>query len=269
MPAPDNLAGLVDTHCHLQEYSDVASILERARENNVVHVICQSVDLGSAYNAVNLSHEHPQQVSAAVGFHPQTDTLPAKEQLDEIKKLAKTSVVVAIGEIGLDALSPERGGIGIDSQSKLLRAQIEIAKTLDLPICVHCRQAFDELFSILSEFRPVKGVMHCFTGDSEWAKRFVGIGMYISFSGNLTYPKNSYLREAALSVPKDRLLIETDAPYLSPQRYRGMRNEPSLLVETLEALSAVLGVEQGTLTGQLHANTVALFPKIALRLRSA
>lgn len=231
----------VDTHAHFQfqafDEDRQRAISENLKELTAVMVVGASLD--SSEKAVKLVQDYPQ-LFAAVGVHPHHVNQWSEKTLLRLADLAKKKKVVAIGEIGLDK-HPYQGypTPNISEQKKILLPQMDLARGNSLPILFHCREAYEELLSVLEETKPHKGLMHCFMGDKSLAKKFLDLGLFISFSGNITYNGNDHIREAAKYVPLDRILVETDSPYLTPIPYRGQRNEPKYVKIVLETISSL------------------------------
>jgi TatD DNase family protein len=238
-------APLVDSHCHL-DFADfgpeLTTVLERARGAGVRWFVTIGSGRGteSAPDAVALAHAVPD-VVASVGIHPHDAILATDPELDALRALAKDPRVVAIGEIGLDYHydhSPR------EVQRESFRKMVQLAREADKPIVIHTRNAPEDTLAILREegARDVGGVIHCFSEDAQFAREAMDLGFDISFSGIVTFKKADDLRAAAKTVPLDRMMIETDSPYLAPLPYRGKRNEPSYLERTAEHLAATLGI---------------------------
>lgn len=233
---------LFDTHCHLNDEQfapDLAEVIERARDRGVTRVVVPGVDIESSVAAVTIAQTHDG-VFAAVGVHPESlGRLPdVNAALDRIAELAQHRKVVAIGEIGLDYYwdtAPR------DVQRDVLRRQLRMARALGLPAIIHNRDATEDTVHILeTEQGPdLTGVMHCFTGSYETAERCMAAGFYISFGGPLTFRNARHIPEVAARIPADRLLIETDAPYLTPHPHRGKRNEPGHVLLVAEKLAEI------------------------------
>ncbi len=251
-----------DSHCHLADPRlniDVEGVIARAREAGVGPLISVGA-IGSIESdrlTVAIAERDPE-VYAVVGVHPHNASDCDAARIDELRALARSRRVVAIGESGLDfhyMHSPA------PVQEEALRRHLELAATLGKPIVSHCRDAEDRVIAIVRETGgpPSGGVIHCFTGDAEAARRFLELGFHISFSGILTFRNAAKIREAAAIVPIDRLMVETDAPYLAPEPYRGKRNEPVFVTRTLEVLARLRGVEASALGAQLVANVQRLF----------
>jgi TatD DNase family protein len=233
---------LVDSHCHLHEEQfreDFEAMLERARAAGVGMMVTNGTDLETSQAAVALAEQHPD-IYAAVGISPHDAEKCTGDWLDQVRSLAASSdKVVAIGETGLDFVRSEASH---EMQEKAFIQQIKLAWELDLAVVVHCRQADERVLQILQDHAgsgQLRVIMHCFSGDEYLARGVLAMGYYISFAGNLTYPKSRPTRRAAELAPDDRMLIETDAPFLPVQSARGKRCEPAMIEETAEKLAAV------------------------------
>jgi TatD DNase family protein len=250
---------LIDTHCHLQAEqfdADRAQALDRAREAGVVRLIEIGYDLATSRAAVALADSHDE-VYAAVGWQPHYAEQVDEAAIEAIAALARHPKVVAIGEIGLDyhwmQAPPE-------AQERLFRRQLALARALDLPVVIHSRDAQDDTVRVLRDAaRGQPGVMHSFSGGWAYAEACLEVGFLLSLSGPLTFPKSVELHEVARRAPLDRLLIETDSPYLSPHPLRGRRNEPANVRLVAERLAALRELEQGELAAQVWRNACALF----------
>lgn len=231
---------LIDTHTHLDDArygSDREAMLERARAAGVETMVTIGCDLATSRSAVALAEQYPF-VYASIGVHPHEVKHIADGWYDEFRQLARQKKVVAYGEIGLDYhynhSDPEQ-------QRQRFREQIRLARELRLPVIIHTREAQDDTIRILKEegAAEVGGVFHCFSGDAWLAKDAIDLGFYLSFSGILTFQNATMLRDIAKQVPRDRLLIETDCPYLTPVPHRGTRNEPAYVKHVAELLATI------------------------------
>jgi TatD DNase family protein len=191
----------------------------------------------------------------SAGLHP-NDSSRLEGEWQAIAELARAPGCAAIGETGLDCY---RDRTPLPQQERSLRAHLQLARDLDLPVILHCRDAFAPLLAVLRDEPPVRGVMHCFSGTMADARDALDLGLHLSFAGPLTYPKNDALRAIAAWAPADRIVVETDAPFLPPQKRRGQRNEPAFLVETLATLASVRGVSLADAAALTFANATALF----------
>ena len=255
---------LVDHHCHL-DYPDFApdlvGVVGRARAAGVGMMISISTRVRRLADTLKIAESYPN-VFASVGTHPHY----AHEELDipaeEIARLARHPKIVAIGEAGLDYFYDKSPRI---AQAEGLRKHIAVAQETGLPLVIHARDADDDIAAMLEEAMAQKrftAVLHCFTGGADLARRALDLGLTISFSGILTFKKSEVLREISASVPLDRLLVETDAPYLAPGKYRGKRNEPAYVVETAKELAKVKGISEAELARITTENFFRLYAKV-------
>lgn len=252
---------LYDTHCHLTWHAEEdppADRIARAEAVGVERFLTVAVDLESARACREIARAIPS-VQASVGIHP-NDVPLADERaacFAELSQLAAQGDFVAIGETGLDHFREWRSP---EDQIISLEVHLDLAQRLGLPLIFHCRNAAKPLLAALRDRQSsIHGVMHCFSEDADAAKDFLDLGLHISFAGNLTYPKSQALRDACAIVPADRLLVETDAPFLAPQPKRGKRNEPAYVTHTLECAAETRGCAAAELAEQTFANAVALF----------
>jgi len=215
---------LIDTHCHLffdEIKQDLSSVLKRAADLGVTKFICVGTNIEDSKQSYNLALNH-ENIFSTAGVHPHDTEEVAENYIDELYNLLKNKKVVAVGEIGLDYFK-ELSDISV--QKKIFAEQLELAQKINKPIVFHNRDSDDDIINTLSEFPNIHGVAHCFSSTYDVAKKLIDMGFYISFSGNLTF-KNSHLPEVAKRLPIDRLLVETDSPFLSPVPHRGKTNEP-------------------------------------------
>jgi TatD DNase family protein len=253
---------IIDTHAHLDadEFADDCdAVIKRAVEAGVNRIITCGTSVESSKKAIALAEKYPQ-VYASMGVHPQEIIDVWQSDIREIAQLAKHPRVVAIGEIGLDFY---RGMASRDEQIRVLKWQLETASALRLPVIIHVRQATDEMIKILDEwvsasYVKTPGVIHCFQESIPVANTFLKMGFYLAFGGYITYP-GSRLADVIKTVPPDRLLIETDCPYLPPQKYRGGRNEPAHITYTLEKIAEILGTPSKTVANLTTENAIRLF----------
>lgn len=256
------MISLTDAHCHLADAKlrgDVARVLARAAAAGVERIVSVGAigPLDTDRLTVEIAERH-RGVFAAVGVHPHDARDCDRERIGQLRELARSPRVVAIGESGLDFhyLHSAR-----EAQEDALRRHLELAAELALPIVIHCRNAEQRLAAIVREagLPGAGGVVHCFSGSAGAAREFLALGFYLSFSGILTFKNPGALREAARVVPADRLLIETDAPYLAPEPHRGRRNEPCYVGLTLSKLAELRGASPAQLGSQIAANAERLF----------
>lgn len=244
---------MTDAHAHLDACADSDALLERASAVGVTRVVTIGTGVDSGRAALALADAHAG-VFAAVGIDPHRAGTSEVERIDELRELLAHPKVVAVGETGLDTV--RRSGTPAQ-QRRLLDDHLELAADLGLPVVIHNREADAETAEALAAFDGIV-VLHCFSSP-ELAPTAVERGYYVSFAGNVTFPSADALRAAAATIPDDRLLVETDSPFLSPQPVRGSRNEPANLVHTLRALAEARGVSVGDLASSTHANAAAAF----------
>jgi TatD DNase family protein len=247
----------VDSHCHLDSLEgDLLESLERAEAAGVGTMITIGTDLPSSREAVRLASAHPN-VYATVGIHPY-DAEDFDEVVgSEIERLAGDPRVVAIGEVGLDFY---REHSSPEAQHRAFAAQIELAKRLGLPMVMHIRDAFAQVIELLNQAGPPETlIFHCFSGGAPEARIAVGMGGFVSFAGNVSYKNAENLREAVRATPLDRLLVETDSPYLSPIPHRGKPNEPRNVAFVGAAVAAAIGCEVEELAEATTANARRAF----------
>jgi TatD DNase family protein len=253
---------LTDSHCHLADPKlrlDVDAVVARAREAGVGVMVSVGA-IGSIErdrDTVAIA-ERNADVYAAVGVHPHDAKDCDDDRIAQLRDLAQSPRVVAIGESGLDfhyMHSP------IEAQEAALRRHLELAAEVNRPIVIHCRDAEQRVVAIVREtaMPPRGGVIHCFTGDAAAAREFLALGFHISFSGIVTFKSAATLREAVPIVPDNRLLAETDAPFLAPEPYRGRRNEPAFVARTFEVLARLRNVDCDSMAAQIAANANRLF----------
>jgi TatD DNase family protein len=252
---------LFDTHAHLHfpDYADdLDAVLERARGAGVRGMVTIGTDRESNQAVVEMARRVPD-VWATVGIHPHDAGDAGEADFAEMEKLARSEAkVVGFGEMGLDFyrnLSPP------EAQREVFRRQISMARELGKPLVIHCRDAHDETLAILAEerARDVGGVMHCFSGDVQIARRCLDLGLFISLAGPVTYKNARALPEVARFVPEDRLVVETDCPYLPPTPHRGKRNEPAYVALTAGFVAGLRGVSSDALGAAVTANASTLF----------
>ncbi len=248
----------VDTHAHLDSKrfdGDRKEVITRAEESGVELIINIGSDLETSRFSLELAFEYPF-IYAAVGIHPHEAKDAEESFYEELKNLAGEGKVVAIGEIGLDYhydFSPR------DIQKKVFYRQINLAKELDLPIIVHCREAHKDTRKILEDEEAEKVVLHCFSGDPELAKYYLDKGYFISFAGPITFPNAKKAPSVVEITPLERLLVETDCPYMAPVPRRGKRNEPAYVRYVTEKVAQIKGLDLQTVASAVRDNTREIF----------
>ena len=234
---------LIDTHCHLDHEplaSAVEAVLERARAAGVVQCVSIGTTLETSRANVALARRHPSAVRAAIGIHPHEADTVTDSLLDELAALACEPGVVAIGEVGLDYY---RQHATPANQEHVFCYCIALAQRTNLPLLMHCRDAYEPLLALLRRDTqpPLRGIIHCASGPPEFIREALAMGLHISFAGNVTFPNAHALRALVPLVPDDRLLVETDAPWLAPQPVRGQPNEPAYVAHTAAHLAQLRG----------------------------
>ena len=245
---------MTDSHAHLDACEEPAgALVERAQAAGVTRIVTIGTGIDSCRAALALAEAH-EGVYAALGVDPHRAAEPDARRLDELRELLAHPKAVAVGETGLDTV---RRFATPAEQRRLFDAQLELADELELPVVVHSREAAQETADALEPFRGTV-ILHCFS-SSDLLPAALERGYYVSFAGNITYPKAPELREAAARVPDARILVETDSPYLSPQPVRGKRNEPAHLVHTIPALAKARGQVVELVAARTHENAAAAF----------
>lgn len=269
---------IIDSHAHLDHsrfQDDLDEVLQRAGEAGIRAILSVGCDLQSSVANHDLANRY-EQVYATVGIHPHEAAEWNQQAAQQLRQLAADPKVVAMGEIGLDYYYDRAPR---ETQRQAFRGQIRLARELGLPIVVHDRDAHEEVLQILREegAGEIGGVLHCFSGDLAMAKACLELGFYISFTGTITYPKNAEAREIVAALPIDRLLVETDCPYLAPQKFRGKRNEPAHVRMTAEQIASIKGLTLEDVARITSLNVHRLFgfgpvdlsSKIAYRIRNS
>jgi len=261
---------LIDSHAHIdfpQFAEDRDAMLERARQAGVSTLLAIGTGPGPEKLDAALPYaERYDWIFSSIGIHPHEAREATARHFDELARLARHPKVIAWGEIGLDYFydhSPR------EVQAEVFRAQMELARAAKLPIIIHCRDAWDDCLDMLElHWKPagLGGVLHCFTGALDHAKRGLDLGFLISFAGNATYPKAQNIREVARELPLGSILIETDAPFLAPQPYRGKRNEPAYVAEVAKTLADVRDLPPEVIAATTAANFRRFFRIASPRL---
>ncbi len=247
-----------DTHAHLDDKQfdeDRAEVIEKIRSAGVSFLVNIGADMESSVRSVELSQKYDF-IYAAVGVHPYDAEKMTKEEFSALEELAKNEKVVAIGEIGLDYHYEEADQ---EAQKEWFYKQIKLAEKLDLPYIVHDRDAHGDCLDIIKKSGYYKGVMHCYSGSVEMAKELIKLGFYLSFAGPVTFKNGKKTKEVAEYAPLDKILIETDCPYLSPEPYRGRRNDSSMVPYIAATIAELKGVSQEELAHITEENGKRFF----------
>ncbi len=255
---------LIDTHCHLDlkhSPAELEDLISRAGEVGVLKMLWVGIDADGSERAVDAASIYDP-IYASVGVHPHDADKYTAEVGARFRELVSNPKVAGIGETGLDFYrdySPR------DAQYDAFRAQCEIACDTGLPVIIHSRDAPEETWEVVSEYLPrgLKGAFHCYAYDTNYSKRVLDAGFYISINAILTYPKSEAMRRMVAKLPVDRLLLETDAPFLLPQKYRHKDNEPAFIVEAFKKAVEILNAEPGELMEQFRVNSERCFPRMA------
>ncbi|MCL4495427.1 MAG: TatD family hydrolase [Firmicutes bacterium] len=251
-----NLMGF-DSHCHLQDPAfdaDREEVYDRAHTQEL-GILVPGYDMASSDRAVKMAQSH-EAVWALVGCHPHEARTFSDTDQEQLRQWANNDWVVGIGEIGLDyhyMNSP------MEIQRKVFRDQLELARDMNLPVSVHSREAEDDTWAILREFPGIRGVLHCFTGSREFAEKLLDLGLYLSFAGPVSFKNAHDLRAIVAWAPMDRILVETDSPYLSPVPWRGRRNEPLRVIRVAEVIAAQKNCSTKQVFDDTTSNIIRVF----------
>ena len=229
----------IDTHCHIyydKYQNDITDVINRAKDKNIKHIICVGVDLESSEKSIILSDQY-ESVFATVGYHPHESKLAVDSYLDKMLELLKHPKAVAIGEIGLDYYYKHSDK---KTQIKVFREQLELAKDLDMPVVIHNRESDKDLYDNLKNLKINNGVIHCYSSDIKYANKIFDLGLLVSFTGILTFSKS--LQAVVKEIPLEKMMIETDSPYLTPIPFRGKRNEPHMVSLVAEKIAEIKNI---------------------------
>jgi TatD DNase family protein len=250
---------MIDTHCHLTDprlLDQLPAVLSRAHAAGVSHLISIGTEIEDDQKAVALCQGRDA-IRCAIGIHPNYCANAELTDLDLLRTLSLSPSVVALGEMGLDYHYPP---VDRPRQMLFLRRQLELAVERGLPVVIHCREAVEDTLTILWDFPTIRGVFHCFTGTIGESTRILEAGYLLGFTGPVTFKKSDELREVARRVPSDRLLVETDSPYLSPEPVRGQKvNEPALVMHVAARIAKERGIALQALDAMTTANASRLF----------
>lgn len=252
-----------DTHCHINDerYENIDDVVAEFRAAGVDRVVCVGYDAASSIAARDISDRY-EEVYFAAGIHPDSEREATKENLARIKELCRHEKCVAVGEIGLDYHYEPFDKAG---QKRAFLRQLELAAEVSLPVSIHARDCTQEMLELLETNGALlrRGfVMHCFSGSRETAERLIKLGAYISFAGPLTFKNSKNLPEVAAAVPEDRLLTETDSPYLTPHPFRGRTNTPAYVKYVAEKLAEIRGADVVSLAYAVRRNARRLFDRM-------
>jgi len=236
---------LIDTHAHLdfKEFDkDREHVIRRAFSSGIIKIINIGCNLKRSLASIELAHVYDN-IYASVGVHPHESAINNIEKTcREIYRLAKDPKVVALGEIGLDYSQIQKES-EMNVQKNVFRAQLDIARELDKPVIFHCRDAYADMYDIIKKDNIKRGVSHCFLGDINIAQSYIDLGLYISFTGVITFKKAVSIQQVVRKIPLQKIMVETDSPFLSPEPYRGQRNEPARVKHIAEKIASLKEVE--------------------------
>ncbi len=251
---------MIDTHCHLYDeklYANLDEIITNASEANIEKMICIGDNLQTSEKSIKISETY-QNIYATIGIHPHESKNTPISYLSMLEKKATHKKVVAIGEIGLDYYYNFSDS---DTQKKVFLDQLKLAKKLNLPAVIHCRDAYEDLYTTILNSNHKKGVIHCFSGSIEFAKKIINLGFYISFTGMITFVKE--LENIIHKIDLKHIMIETDSPYLAPVPYRGKINQPAYVNKVAEKIAEIKNISIEEVEKITTNNANLLFKKIA------
>ncbi len=254
---------MIDTHTHINTeplLNDIDNIVKRAVKNNVLHMIAVGMNKEANEQGILLSEKYPC-IYAAIGLHP-SDVNDEQLDVELLLQQAKHNKVVAIGEIGIDLYWAKDN---FKLQKEVFIKQIELALAVDLPVIIHSRNSAREIYDIVKNYPSLRGVMHCYSEHTELLDKFINLGFYIGIGGIVTFKNSKEVLEIAKNTPLDRLLVETDAPYLAPVPFRGKINEPAYTAYTLSKLAEIRGLTTREINRITTENTVRLFTKMNIQ----
>ena len=250
---------IIDTHCHLdfdQFIGDLDSVYDRNRLNAIGAVILIGTTPQSWQKTTEIASRR-QNTWRAAGIHPNAVQDVWNQSVEsELRNELQNPGIVAVGETGLDLFRSEQS---LDDQVRAFERHLELSDEFELPVVIHQRNAEAEVMDVLSDFAPVSGVMHCFSGDWSFAERCIEVGLHLGIGGIATYPSAGNVRDAISQIPVDRLVLETDAPFLAPQAKRGKRNEPSFLRLTLSVVAETMKISENEAADRTTDNAISLF----------
>jgi TatD DNase family protein len=250
---------MIDTHCHLTDprlFAQIEGVISAATAAGVTHLITIGTDIEDDQQAVEVCQGRPN-IRCAIGVHPNYTNQSQESDLDLLTELCRSPAVVALGEMGMDYHYPP---IDKPRQTMFFQGQLNLAIERNLPVVIHCREAVDDTLAILKEFPSIRGVFHCYTGTMAEAGRILDAGFLLGFTGPVTFKKSDELRAIARMVPSDRLLVETDSPYLSPEPHRGQKvNQPALVMHVASRIAAERGISVEALDEMTTGNASRLF----------
>ena len=248
---------MIDTHCHIEkeDYDNIETILDNCKKNDVNKIIISGYDIESSKKAVELANKY-EMVYATIGYLPEILVKEEDICLNELEELLKNDKVVGIGEIGLDYYWYKENK---EEQKKLFISQIELALKYNKPIVIHCREAIQDCYDVIKNYKNLKGTMHCYSGSGEMAKKFIDLGIYISVGGVLTFKNSKNIKEVINEINIEYILLETDSPYLTPEPYRGKKNYPYYINFVADKISEIKQIDIDKVKNITTSNAYDLF----------
>ncbi|MDD7306139.1 MAG: TatD family hydrolase [Peptoniphilaceae bacterium] len=249
---------LIDSHCHLSDeaFQDDRDFIIKDLDNfGITKIVLASVDIENSRKNLDLAKKYDK-VFTQVGVHPENIESFKKEDLIVLEDLAQEDKVVAIGEIGLDYYWRDDNK---SKQKEVFISQLELARKLRLPVVIHARDSMNDIYEILKDYKDLKVQIHCFAANLDWMWKFMELGFYISIGGVVTFKNGENEKNAARAVPLDRLMLETDSPYLTPEPYRGSRNDPRKIVEVAREIASLKGMKLSKLAKATSKNAEDFF----------
>ncbi|MDR3125034.1 MAG: TatD family hydrolase [Endomicrobium sp.] len=254
---------IIDTHAHIADVkfdNDREDVIERAFNSGLSRLIEVSCEMCYWYKSLELIKQN--NIFASFGIHPVDVLKGVKSDYEKLETLIQNEKCVAVGEIGLD-YHYDNSKNNIDAQKESLKVQLDLAKKYGKPVIIHCRDAYDDMIEFIKKQSFMsKGVIHCFSGSLEQAKIFVDLGFYLGIDGPITYKNSDILKEVVKNIEIDKLLVETDCPYLAPQKYKGTRNEPSYMIEIVKEIASIKNMDVNEIEKVTSQNTLSLFKEI-------
>jgi len=246
---------LIDTHCHIyyDKYHDIDEVIERALQNNVSKMICVGVDLDSSEKSIKLAEKYDV-IYATAGYHPHESKDAKPDYLKQLESFLEHEKVIALGEIGLDFFYEHSDR---KTQIKIFEQQLELAKSLNMPCVIHNRESDNNLLRSIKRTNNSNGVIHCFASNNKLAKELINLGLHLSFTGLITF--DNQLKDVIKNVPLEKMMLETDSPYLTPVPYRGKRNEPYMVKYVAEKIASIKNISLSDVASQTSKTAKIFF----------
>ena len=250
---------IIDTHAHLYEeifHKDLDELIRKMQQCGIKKVLLPCTTIADVEKMHNIKNKYPALFDIMLGIHPEEIEIDYFTQLSQLEKIIKEHSFVGIGEIGLDYKCSR---IDRSIQKKFFEHELNLAKQMSLPVSIHCREAFDDMYNILKTYKKsLSGVIHCFTGTVEEAQKYIDLGFYLGIGGIITF-KNSNLKDILKYIPIENIVLETDSPFLSPSPCRGQRNDPTKLINIIKVLSKIYNINVVDITRITTSNAIKIF----------